>query len=244
MMVVSALAPKALAPKVRQVKISGKVQTAVVPQIIDLAEMIGKGSDKASLVFDAENIDVLEWSDLGEETRHLPAMMPMLTRLDRIAVIADQSPRVPDIAARLYERRAAINGLNMTSSTLRQQFDRRPARITTAAMKKFGEVVRREFKDGNDKARQQNARAVIDVRVGSNIKIKGQTEALAQGMASAARSKGEVPSFARKWCGREDSNFHGLSATTTSTLRVYQFRHDRTPIQTGGPQPAVVGARH
>ena len=31
------------------------------------------------------------------------------------------------------------------------------------------------------------------------------------------------------WCGREDSNFHGLSATTTSTLRVYQFRHDRTP---------------
>ena len=31
-----------------------------------------------------------------------------------------------------------------------------------------------------------------------------------------------------KWCGREDSNFHGLAATTTSTLRVYQFRHDRT----------------
>jgi hypothetical protein len=30
------------------------------------------------------------------------------------------------------------------------------------------------------------------------------------------------------WCGREDSNFHGLSPTTTSTLRVYQFRHDRT----------------
>jgi hypothetical protein len=30
------------------------------------------------------------------------------------------------------------------------------------------------------------------------------------------------------WCGREDSNFHGLSPTTTSTLRVYQFRHGRT----------------
>jgi hypothetical protein len=35
-----------------------------------------------------------------------------------------------------------------------------------------------------------------------------------------ARSKSD-------WCGREDSNFHGLSPTTTSTLRVYQFRHDR-----------------
>ncbi len=29
------------------------------------------------------------------------------------------------------------------------------------------------------------------------------------------------------WCGREDSNFHGVSPTATSTLRVYQFRHDR-----------------
>ena len=37
-----------------------------------------------------------------------------------------------------------------------------------------------------------------------------------------------VPSSAREWCGREDSNFHGLSPTTTSTLRVYQFRHGRT----------------
>jgi hypothetical protein len=34
--------------------------------------------------------------------------------------------------------------------------------------------------------------------------------------------------YSMVWCGREDSNFHGLSPTTTSTLRVYQFRHDRT----------------
>jgi hypothetical protein len=32
------------------------------------------------------------------------------------------------------------------------------------------------------------------------------------------------------WCGQEDSNFHGLSPTTTSTLRVYQFRHGRTRL--------------
>ncbi len=30
-----------------------------------------------------------------------------------------------------------------------------------------------------------------------------------------------------RWCGREDSNFHGVSPTATSTLRVYRFRHDR-----------------
>ena len=32
------------------------------------------------------------------------------------------------------------------------------------------------------------------------------------------------------WCGREDSNFHGSYPTATSTLRVYQFRHDRTAL--------------
>ena len=30
------------------------------------------------------------------------------------------------------------------------------------------------------------------------------------------------------WCGREDLNFHPVARTATSTLRVYQFRHDRT----------------
>jgi hypothetical protein len=38
------------------------------------------------------------------------------------------------------------------------------------------------------------------------------------------------------WCGQEDSNFHGLSPTTTSTLRVYQFRHGRTP-ESGPGEP-------
>ena len=35
------------------------------------------------------------------------------------------------------------------------------------------------------------------------------------------------------WCGREDSNFHGSYPTATSTLRVYQFRHDRTDPDVG-----------
>ncbi len=49
------------------------------------------------------------------------------------------------------------------------------------------------------------------------------------GRAQRTDEKGRhpgVPAFFG-WCGREDSNFHGLSATATSTLRVYQFRHDR-----------------
>ena len=80
-----------LAPNVQQVKISGKVQSADMRQVVDLAETIGKGAEKASLVFEVENVEGLEWSALGEELSHLPAMWRMLTGLDRIAVIADQS---------------------------------------------------------------------------------------------------------------------------------------------------------
>ena len=42
------------------------------------------------------------------------------------------------------------------------------------------------------------------------------------------RSPRQICRGLRDWCGREDSNFHGLSPTATSTLRVYQFRHDRS----------------
>src|SRR4029453_2023538 len=44
------------------------------------------------------------------------------------------------------------------------------------------------------------------------------------------------------WCGREDSNFHGISPTSTSSLRVYQFRHDRNFHGPGAWRLAFRGA--
>ena len=64
------------------------------------------------------------------------------------------------------------------------------------------------------------------VRLGS-ITIRRRPGARGSTAGSSA-SPVESPAVAQCWCGREDSNFHGLSATATSTLRVYQFRHDRT----------------
>ena len=46
-----------------------------------------------------------------------------------------------------------------------------------------------------------------------------------------------------KWCGREDSNFHGSYPTATSTLRVYQFRHDRTWIGGASLAPRLSAAK-
>src|SRR5215510_2012105 len=59
--------------------------------------------------------------------------------------------------------------------------------------------------------------------------------------------RGSVPERAgylenSRWCGREDSNLHGISPTSTSSLRVYQFRHDRMG-QAGNRAPCVPAAR-
>ena len=119
------------------------------------------------------------------------------------------SPRDPDITARLKQRRAEIDGLNTTVTTLNQQLERGPTEITPAAVQRFGNIVRRELKHGPIEARQQIARAFIEkIRIGSKVEISGQTDALAHGAASVARSTGEVPIFDRKWCGWRDSNPH------------------------------------
>ena len=64
------------------------------------------------------------------------------------------STRDADIASRLTDRRAEIDGLTQTAKTLRQQFDRGPPRITPNAVKKFGQIVRERIVSGDNHARQ------------------------------------------------------------------------------------------
>ena len=51
------------------------------------------------------------------------------------------------------------------------------------------------------------------------------------------------PGVPESWCGREDSNFHDIAITATSTLRVYQFRHDRTVEVEPGNSKSFVQAQ-
>ena len=60
--------------------------------------------------------------------------------------------------------------------------------------------------------------------------------------AAALRSRAARRSRAKiqDWCGREDSNLHGVAPASPSSWCVYQFRHCRTePRQPGGPAFAL-----
>jgi hypothetical protein len=77
-------------------------------------------------------------------------------------------------------------------------------------------------------------------RLNASLRPKHLDKTKPENKTAAARADLAKPLYFIKssqgkiWCGREDSNFHALSGTATSTLRVYQFRHDRILV---GPQP-------
>ncbi len=206
-------------PNVRAEKLDELVIDAVATRVFstaDLEPLLARVLDTSSKARQGKQLELSQCEDRLIDVRR------RLSNLYDTVEGQKVSERDPELASRIKERRAEIDTLNATIKVLRQQLDKGPARITSTAVRKFGQIVRQQLIKGDVKARQQIARAFIGkVRIGAKIKIEGHTEALAQGAASVARSKGGVPTFDRKWCGREDSNFHGLSPTTTSTLRVY-----------------------
>ena len=57
--------------------------------------------------------------------------------------------------------------------------------------------------------------------------MQGLMNAWSDRESHARRHYEKISKKNEQWCGREDLNLHGISPTATSTLRVYQFRHDR-----------------
>ncbi len=186
------------------------VSAGNVSQMISAAEAEEELCGVADLLVDQSKVSRGCRSSIEELTRiETAATDRRLSNLHDAIETGAVSPRDPDITARLKQRRAEIDGLNTTVTTLNQQLERGPTEITPAAVQRFGNIVRRELKHGPIEARQQIARAFIEkIRIGSKVEISGQTDALAHGAASVARSTGEVPIFDRKWCGWRDSNPH------------------------------------
>ena len=214
-------------PNVRAEKLDAAVMAALADRILapdKLEPLLKRLLDTSSQARQQRTQELQVCEDSLAEARK------KLSRLHDGIESGTISPRDPDIAARLKARQMEIESLNSTAKALRKQLSQGRGRITAESVRRFGEAVRAQLLDGDDKARQQIARAFIrEVRIGGDqITVMGNTSDLEHAATLGEGPQGLVPSFNRNWCGREDSNFHGLSATTTSTLRVYQFRHDRT----------------
>jgi hypothetical protein len=74
---------------------------------------------------------------------------------------------------------------------------------------RFGQVLSDGLRAGNPALRQAYVRLLVDeVTVGvEEVRIRGSRKALERAViASSASSAGKVPSFAREWRARKDSN--------------------------------------
>ena len=130
----------------------------------------------------------------------------------------------------LADTRSRIASLTATIDILEAQLRSGHRKITPEVVDRFGALVREKLRGNEPALRRGYVRLFVSqvVLAPQEIRITGPKQALARAVSRISADGQLVPSFDREWCGREDSNFHGLSPTTTSTLRVYQFRHGRT----------------
>ena len=141
------------------------------------------------------------------------------------------SARDADFTARLAAQRSRQADLEQEILLVERQLSGAERQVTPEAVARLGEVIAAKLRSDEPALRQDYARRFIDkvVVAPDLVTITGPVKALELAASGdPEQAAPAVPSSAREWCGREDSNFHALSGTATSRLRVYQFRHDRT----------------
>ncbi|CAN5599792.1 recombinase family protein [soil metagenome] len=179
-------------------------------------------------------------SAVRERQTHLKALRTERTRVEgaiqNMFDFIEQgivSPRDADFTARLASQRTRRADLEQEILLVERQLSTADRRVTPEAIDRLGEVILTKLRSEDSSVRQGYARRFIEkvVVAPGTITIIGSIKPLELAANDDPEKRAPmVPSLDREWCGREDSNFHGLSPTTTSTLRVYQFRHDRTRL--------------
>ncbi|MBX9732321.1 MAG: recombinase family protein, partial [Sphingomonas sp.] len=171
-------------------------------------------------------------SAVRERQAHLKALRTERTRvegaiqnwydfIDRGVFSANDA----DFTTRLANQRKRRADLEQEIMLVERQLSTTDRRVTPAAVERLGEVILTKLRSKDSCVRQGFARRFIEkiVVAPGTITITGSIKPLELAASDEnAESAPMVPSLDREWCGREDSNFHGLSPTTTSTLRVYQ----------------------
>ena len=132
--------------------------------------------------------------------------------LNRLYELVEQglaSPSDRDFAERLTHHRLRIAALATDIVSLERQLASSQRRITPDVLGRFGKLLCDGLGGGNPALRQAYVRLLIDeVTVAADqVHIRGSRKALERAVvATAASARSKVPSFAREWRARQDSN--------------------------------------
>lgn len=132
-----------------------------------------------------------------------------LNRLYELVESGLASPSDRDFAERLTHHRQRIAALTADITSLERQFASSQRRITPDVIARFGKLLRDGLRADNPALRQAYTRLLIDeVTVEADrVQIRGSRRALERAVIASSASGGtKVPSFAREWRARNDSN--------------------------------------
>ena len=132
-----------------------------------------------------------------------------LNRLFELVERGLAAPSDRDFAERLTYHRQRIAALTSDITALQKQLTSSQRRITPDVVEKFGSLLREGLRGDNPALRQAYVRLLIDeVIVGAEqVHIRGSRKALESAvLATSGRPGAGVPSFAREWRTRQDSN--------------------------------------
>src|SRR3954471_6057793 len=164
----------------------------------------------------------LEKSDESDQRRREELSLVRAARtnsegaLNRLYELVEQglaSPGDRDFAERLTHHRQRIAALTADISSLERQLASSQRRVTPEIVGRFGALLRDGLRGDNPALRQAYVRLLIDqVSVEADqVHIRGSRKALERAViATAASARGKVPSFAREWRTRQDSNLWPL----------------------------------
>jgi DNA invertase Pin-like site-specific DNA recombinase len=132
--------------------------------------------------------------------------------LNRLYELVEQglaSPSDRDFGERLTHHRQRIAALTADIASLERQLTSSRRRITPDVIARFGNILSQGMRGNNPSLRQAYVRLLIDeVTVeADSVQIRGSRKALERAVIATAASGGaKVPSFAREWRARKDSN--------------------------------------
>jgi hypothetical protein len=135
--------------------------------------------------------------------------MGALNRLYELVEQGLASPTDRDFAERLTHHRGRIASLTADIEALERQLKSSRRSITPEIVGRFGTLLRDGLRGENPALRQAYVRLLIDQVVveDEQIHIRGSRKALERAViATAANARNGVPSFAREWRARQDSN--------------------------------------
>jgi hypothetical protein len=118
------------------------------------------------------------------------------------------SPGDRDFAERLTHHRHRIAALTSDIASLERQLATSQRRITPDVIGRFGKLLSDGLRGDSPALRQAYVRLIDEVTVeGDQVQIRGSRKALERAVIATAASGGtKVPSFAREWRARQDSN--------------------------------------